>query len=96
MVGLLITLLIVGLIAGAVARLLVPGPDPIGIGGTILVGIVGSFVGGFLGYAIFHKDASQGALQPAGIIGSIIGAIIVLLIYRSLSGRGHRRMRRTW
>jgi uncharacterized membrane protein YeaQ/YmgE (transglycosylase-associated protein family) len=92
MVGLIITLLIVGLIAGALARLLVPGPDPIGIMGTIVVGIIGSFVGGFLGYVLFHKDLNQGALQPSGIIGSIIGAIIVLLIYRAVSG-GHRTRR---
>jgi uncharacterized membrane protein YeaQ/YmgE (transglycosylase-associated protein family) len=88
--GLIITLLIVGLIAGALARLLVPGPDPIGIAGTIVVGVVGSFVGGFLGYALFHKDSSQGALQPSGIIGSVIGAIIVLLVYRAVSGRSGR------
>jgi uncharacterized membrane protein YeaQ/YmgE (transglycosylase-associated protein family) len=87
MLGLIITLLIVGLIAGALARLLVPGRDPMGIGATILLGIVGSFVGGFLGWAIFHHDRSQGALQPSGIIGSVIGAIIVLLIYRHFSSR---------
>ncbi|MGN6609356.1 MAG: GlsB/YeaQ/YmgE family stress response membrane protein [Jatrophihabitans sp.] len=91
MIGFIITMVIVGLIAGALARLLVPGKDPMGIGATIVLGIVGSFVGGFLGYAIFHKDASQGALQPAGIIGSVIGAIIVLLVYRAVSGRSHHR-----
>lgn len=91
MVGLIITLLIVGLLAGALARLLVPGPDPIGILGTIVVGIVGSFVGGFLGYVLFHKDRNEGALQPSGIIGSIIGAIVVLLVYRAVSGRNTRR-----
>jgi uncharacterized membrane protein YeaQ/YmgE (transglycosylase-associated protein family) len=92
MVGLIITLIIIGLIAGALARLLVPGKDPIGILGTIVVGIIGSFVGGFLGYVLFHHDASQGALQPSGIIGSIIGAVIVLLIYRAVSGNyGNRR-----
>jgi uncharacterized membrane protein YeaQ/YmgE (transglycosylase-associated protein family) len=86
MVGLIITLIIVGLIAGALARLLVPGRDPIGIVGTIVVGIIGSFVGGFLGYVLFNKDLNEGALQPSGIIGSIIGAVIVLLIYRAVSG----------
>ena len=91
MLGFIIVLIIIGLIAGAVARLVVPGRDPIGILGTIVVGIVGSFVGGFLGYVIFHKDASQGALQPSGIIGSIIGAIIVLLIWRAVAGRGSGR-----
>jgi uncharacterized membrane protein YeaQ/YmgE (transglycosylase-associated protein family) len=88
MLGLIITLLIVGLIAGALARLLVPGRDPMGIGGTILLGLVGSFVGGFLGYVLFHKDANQGALQPSGIIGSVIGAVIVLLVYRHFNSRG--------
>jgi uncharacterized membrane protein YeaQ/YmgE (transglycosylase-associated protein family) len=86
MFGLIITLLIVGLIAGALARLLVPGRDRIGIGGTILIGIIGSFVGGFIGYALFHHDADEGALQPSGIIGSVVGAIIVLLVYRRFSG----------
>lgn len=92
MIGLIITLLIVGLIAGAIARLVLPGKDPIGFLGTILVGVIGSFVGGFLGYVLFHHDKNEGALQPSGIIGSIIGAIIVLLVYRSLSGHyGTRR-----
>ena len=90
MLGLIISLIIVGLIAGALARLLVPGRDPMGIGATILLGVIGSFVGGFLGYLLFHKDSGQGALQPAGIIGSIIGAVIVLLIYRHV-GSGRRR-----
>ena len=88
MLGLIISLLIIGLIAGALARLLVPGLDPIGIGGTILLGIVGSFIGGFLGYLLFHHDKSQGALQPAGIIGSVIGAVIALLIYRRVGSGG--------
>jgi uncharacterized membrane protein YeaQ/YmgE (transglycosylase-associated protein family) len=91
MLGLIITLIIVGLIAGALARLLVPGRDPMGIGATILLGIVGSFIGGFLGYVLFHKDGHDGFFQPSGLIGSIIGAIIALLIYRKVgSGRNHR------
>jgi uncharacterized membrane protein YeaQ/YmgE (transglycosylase-associated protein family) len=81
MFGLIISLLIIGLIAGAIARLLIPGKQDIGILMTIVVGVIGSFVGGFLGYLIFHKDADQGWFQPSGIIGSIIGAVIVLLIY---------------
>jgi uncharacterized membrane protein YeaQ/YmgE (transglycosylase-associated protein family) len=81
MLGLIISLLIVGLIAGALARLIVPGRQHLSILATIVLGIVGSFVGGFLGYLIFHKDAGSGFLQPSGIIGSVIGAIIVLLVY---------------
>jgi uncharacterized membrane protein YeaQ/YmgE (transglycosylase-associated protein family) len=93
MLGFIIVLLLVGLLAGAVARLLLPGPDPIGILGTILVGVIGSFVGGFLGYVLFHHDASEGALQPSGILGSIIGALIVLMIYRAMS---HNSGRSRW
>src|SRR5947209_5541856 len=73
MLGLIITLIIVVLIARALARLLVPGRDPMGLGPTILIGIVGSFIGGFLGYVLFHKDGSQGFFQPSGLIGSVIG-----------------------
>ena len=82
MLGFIIGMIIVGLIAGFVARAVVPGRDPMGIGATILLGIIGSFVGGFLGWALFGKDLEDGAFQPASIIGSIIGAVIVLLIYR--------------
>jgi uncharacterized membrane protein YeaQ/YmgE (transglycosylase-associated protein family) len=92
MLGLIISLLVVGLIAGAVARLVVPGRQNISIPMTILLGIVGSFVGGFIGYLLFHKDASSGFFQPAGIIGSIIGAIIVLLIWIRVGGRRGARV----
>ena len=87
MLGLIVSIIIVGLIAGAIARLLVPGRQDISIPMTIALGVVGSFVGGFLGYLIFHKDSQNGFLQPSGIIGSIIGAIIALLIYRAATGR---------
>lgn len=85
----IIAMIIVGLIAGFVARALVPGRDPMGVVGTIVLGIIGSFVGGFLGYVLFNKDGYEGALQPAGIIGSIVGAIVALLVYRAVSGRSH-------
>jgi len=87
MLGLIISIIVIGLIAGAVARLLVPGKQNLSVGMTIVLGIVGSFVGGFLGYLIFGADPSGGFFQPAGIIGSIIGAIIVLLIWISVTGR---------
>jgi uncharacterized membrane protein YeaQ/YmgE (transglycosylase-associated protein family) len=86
--GFIVMLVIVGLIAGALARLLVPGRDPMGVGGTILLGVVGSFIGGFLGYVLLGKDPGEGALQASGIIGSVLGAIVALLAYRAYSRRG--------
>ena len=91
MLGFIVVMIIVGAIAGFLARLLVPGRDPMGIGATILLGVVGSFVGGFLGWAIFGKDLNEGALQPSGIIGSIVGAVIALLIYNAVTHRSGRR-----
>lgn len=77
--GTILGLIIVGLIAGALARLLVPGKDPMGILGTLLLGLVGSFVGGFLANALFDDTT-------VGIVGATIGAIIVLLVYRAATG----------
>lgn len=87
MLGLIVSLIVVGLIAGAVARLLIPGKQNISIPMTILVGIIGSFVGGFLGFLLFQREVQDGLLQPAGIIGSIIGAVIVLLVWTRTSGK---------
>ena len=92
MIGFILWMLLLGLIAGAVARALVPGDDSMGIGATILLGIVGSFVGGFLANALFEPGDQEG-FGPAGIIGSILGAIAVLLIVRMV-GRGSYRSRR--
>lgn len=83
----LVVILVVGLIAGFVARLLVPGDDPMGVGGTLVLGLVGSFVGGFLGWLIFRNDAQDGAFQVSGLLGSIIGAVIALIVFRLASGR---------
>ena len=87
MLGLIISLIIVGLIAGFIARAVVPGRQSMGIGATIVLGIIGSFIGGFLAYVIFRTDANDGFLQPSGIIGAIIGSIIALLVYGAVTGR---------
>ena len=91
MLGLIITLIIVGLIAGAIARLLIPGRQNISILGTIVLGIVGSFIGGFIGYVLFHKDSQDGFFQPSGLLGSIVGAVIALLIWERMTGNSRRR-----
>ena len=87
MLGFILYLLVIGAIAGFLARFLVPGRDPMGVGTTILLGIVGSFIGGFLGYLITGNDFEDGALQASGIIGSIIGAVIALLVYNAVTNR---------
>jgi uncharacterized membrane protein YeaQ/YmgE (transglycosylase-associated protein family) len=81
----LLQLVIVGLIAGAIARLLVPGRDPIGCLGTIGLGLVGSFIGGFLAWLLFDRDVDNGAIQTSGLFGSIVGAVIALLIWRRVA-----------
>ena len=74
---------IFGLIVGAIARLLVPGRQSMSIVATILLGIIGSFVGGFLGSLLFGGEITL--RNPAGWIGGIIGAIIALLIFLRMS-----------
>jgi uncharacterized membrane protein YeaQ/YmgE (transglycosylase-associated protein family) len=83
--GILVTL-IVGLIVGAIAKLLMPGKDPGGIIITMLLGVAGAFVAGFLGKALgWYHDPGSGP----GIIASIIGAMILLGVYRLVIGRRH-------
>jgi uncharacterized membrane protein YeaQ/YmgE (transglycosylase-associated protein family) len=75
--------IVVGLVVGALARLLMPGPDPIGILGTIVVGVVGAIVGGYLWRAVF------GNTEDVEWIGSILVAMALLWIYRRMTiGRG--------
>ena len=76
----LITFLIVGLIAGYIARALVPGPDPLSLVGTLVLGVVGSYVGGFV-FALFG-DSEILDFNTTKLFGSVIGAIIALLLYR--------------
>src|SRR5207247_3639878 len=79
----LLWMIIVGLIVGALAKLVMPGRDPGGIIITMLLGIGGSVVAGFLGRALGWYQ--QG--EPVGFIASVIGAVILLAIYRLIVGR---------
>ena len=92
MLWFIIVLLVVGFIVGAIARLLMPGRDPIGVLGTILLGVAGSFVGGFLQNLIQYHSLSVHSFHAVGLIGSVIGAFVLLLLFR-LTGveRGRRR-----
>ena len=75
--------LIVGLIVGALAKLVMPGRDPGGFIITILLGVAGSFLGGWIGHSLGWYRAGE----APGIIVSVIGAVILLAIYRAVIGR---------
>lgn len=77
--------IIFGLVVGALAKLMLPGRDPGGIVVTILLGIVGAVVGGWIGQALgFYRPE-----EPAGLLMAMLGAILILAIYRMSLGR-HR------
>lgn len=80
----ILVFLIVGLLAGLLARALVPGKDSMGILATLLLGIVGSFLGGAI-WAVF-TDNKILEFQAGGLILSVVGAVIALLIYNRLAG----------
>jgi len=75
--------LVIGLVIGAIAKLLMPGRDPGGCIITMLLGVAGAFVAGYLGRVLgwYQPD------QPAGFIASVIGAMLLLLIYRMIAGK---------
>ena len=79
----LLWMIVVGLIVGALAKLIMPGHDPGGLIVTILLGIGGSIVAGLAGRAVGWYQAGE----PAGFVASVIGAVIILAIYRLILGR---------
>jgi uncharacterized membrane protein YeaQ/YmgE (transglycosylase-associated protein family) len=79
--------LIVGLIAGALARLLVPGRQPMGMLMTMILGLIGSLVGGFMSSLIFGRDPMETTIHASGLIMSTIGAVIVLALYVAYARR---------
>jgi uncharacterized membrane protein YeaQ/YmgE (transglycosylase-associated protein family) len=75
--------IIIGGLAGVIAKLIMPGRDPGGIIVTILLGVAGAVLAGFLGQAVGWYDAGEGA----GFLAAIVGALILLVIYRMVVGR---------
>jgi uncharacterized membrane protein YeaQ/YmgE (transglycosylase-associated protein family) len=78
-------MLIIGLVVGALAKLIMPGKDPGGIIITMLIGVAGSLLAGLLG----HAAGWYGPSQSAGFIASVIGSLVLLAIYRLIIGRRH-------
>ena len=78
--------IVIGLIAGAIAKLLIPGKDPGGCFVTILLGVAGALLAGFIGQAIGWYRPNEGA----GFVAAIVGALLLLLLYRVFVGRRRR------
>lgn len=79
----IIWMLVIGLVAGALAKLIMPGKDPGGILVTMAIGVAGALLAGLLGRAVGWYDAGEGA----GFIAAVIGSIALLAIYRAVAGR---------
>ena len=90
----IIAFIILGAIAGAIAKALLPGDDPGGFIITTLIGIVGALLGGFLAAALFDADPMDEFLDLSSWLTAIVGSIVLLLIYRAVAGRGGRAPRR--
>jgi len=84
--------IVLGLLAGAIAKAVLPGDDPGGIIVTMIIGIVGALLGGFLGQALFGVDTLDEFFDISTWLTAIVGAIVLLLIYRMVAGRGRRRV----
>jgi uncharacterized membrane protein YeaQ/YmgE (transglycosylase-associated protein family) len=80
--------IVFGLIVGAIAKLVMPGRDPGGIIVTMLIGIAGALIGGFLGRALGWYQANE----PAGFLMSLVGAVLLLFLYRQVVGRRSARI----
>ena len=85
--------IIFGLIAGVIAKAVMPGRDPGGVIVTILLGIAGAVIGGFIGRALFGYGASGSVNEPGTIMSlvlAVVGAVILLAVYRLIRGRSMR------
>lgn len=83
----LILWIVIGFVAGYLAKLIMPGPDGGGFILTTILGIVGALVGGWVGRALFETSAGDNAFSLMGLVFAVLGAIIVLAIYRLATGR---------
>ena len=89
----IIAFIILGLIAGAIAKAILPGDDPGGIFITMLIGVAGALLGGFLAGALFDAEPLDEFFSVSTWLTAIIGSIVLLLIYRLVVGRGRTARR---
>lgn len=83
--------IVLGIIAGAIAKAIMPGNDPGGIFVTMLIGIAGALVGGFLSNAILGKEVNDQFFDLATWVSAIVGALILLAIYKAVTGGRYAR-----
>ena len=88
----IVSWILLGLIAGTIAKVLLPGRDPGGIIGTVLIGIAGAFVGGWLSATFLDRPIDNNFVDPAMWVAAIAGALVLLVLYRIFFG--HSRGRR--
>ncbi|MCY0929081.1 GlsB/YeaQ/YmgE family stress response membrane protein [Streptomyces sp. H27-H1] len=86
----IIAWILIGLFAGLIAKMLMPGKDPGGVIITMLIGIAGGLLGGWLGKVIFGVDSIDGFFDLSTWIAAIIGSVILLALYRLVAGGRHR------
>jgi uncharacterized membrane protein YeaQ/YmgE (transglycosylase-associated protein family) len=82
--------IVLGLLAGAIAKAILPGDDPGGIIVTMIIGVVGALLGGFLAQVIFGNNTVDDFFDISTWLTAIVGSIILLLLYRLVAGRGRR------
>ncbi|MCY0938202.1 GlsB/YeaQ/YmgE family stress response membrane protein [Streptomyces sp. H34-S4] len=83
----IIAWILLGLLAGAIAKAVTPGRDPGGCLVTVLIGIVGALLGGWLGKVLFGVDSIDGFFHLSTWIAAVAGSVLLLLVYRLLAGR---------
>jgi uncharacterized membrane protein YeaQ/YmgE (transglycosylase-associated protein family) len=83
--------IVLGLVAGVVAKILLPGRDPGGVLGTIVIGVAGAFLGGWLSAEFFDRPVSGDVVDPALWVAAVGGSLVLLILYRLLFGHSRER-----
>lgn len=85
--------LILGLIAGTIAKVILPGRDPGGLVGTVLIGVAGAFIGGWLSATFLHRSVDHRFVDPTLWVAAIAGSLVLLIAYRIFFGNSRERRR---
>ncbi|MHA6757713.1 GlsB/YeaQ/YmgE family stress response membrane protein [Streptacidiphilus sp. PAMC 29251] len=85
----IIAWIVLGLLAGLIAKALMPGRDPGGLIVTMLLGVAGALLGGFLASALFHIHPMDGFFDVSTWVTAVVGSIVILAVYRAVAGRRH-------